>query len=215
VKRGALVEGERHVRAERRLDLHRGLGAHEALGAVEVGAKAHALLGDLEYLRLPFAAGAAALDLLGDRPVAHREDLEAARVGDDRPAPGHELVQAAELGDVLVAGLDEQVEGVAEHHVVAELGDLRGLERAHGRVRGERHEGRGADLAVDGAQNAGPSRAVALLDGEGGALGEGGGRHGSRLVVPSGRGARAVREARVSLSVATARGRWRTSSPSL
>src|ERR1051326_4836065 len=47
-----------------------------------------------------------------------------AGVRDDRPPPGHELVQPAELRDPLVAGADEEVEGVAEHHVVAELCDL-------------------------------------------------------------------------------------------
>ena len=35
-------------------------------------------------------------------------------------SPAHELVQAAEAVDQLVAGVEEQVEGVAEHHVVAE-----------------------------------------------------------------------------------------------
>ncbi len=127
VERRALVEGERDVRAERRLDLHRGLRAHEALAAVEVGAEAHALLLDREDAR--GAPLLAALDLLGDRAVAHREHLVAAGVGDDRAAPAHELVQAAQLGDVLLARLDEEVEGVAEHHVVAERGDLGRLQR--------------------------------------------------------------------------------------
>ena len=47
--------------------------------------------------------------------VAQREDLEAARVGQDRPVPAHEPVQPAELGDQLVAGPEVQVVGVAEH----------------------------------------------------------------------------------------------------
>ena len=38
----------------------------------------------------PLRARRAALDLVGDRPVPHREDLEAAGVGDDRPVPAHE-----------------------------------------------------------------------------------------------------------------------------
>ena len=69
------------------------------------------------------------LDLLGHRSVSHREDLVAARVGDDRPAPAHELVQPAQLAHELLTRLDEQVERVAEHHVVAQPGHLRGVER--------------------------------------------------------------------------------------
>jgi hypothetical protein len=89
----------------------------------------------------------AALDLVGHRPVAHREDLEAARVGDDRPRPRHELVQPPEPADQLVAGLDEEVKGVAEHHVEAELGDLgrqHALDRGARRERDERRRGHGA-----------------------------------------------------------------------
>ena len=109
--------------------------------------------------RLPTVAPA--LDLLGHRAVAHREHLVAARVGDDRPLPAHELVEAAHLGDQLVAGLDEQVERVAEHHVVAELGDLAGVQRLHRGGRGERHERRRADRAVRGLNDARSRGAVA------------------------------------------------------
>ena len=66
------------------------------------------------------ALGRSPLHLLGDGPVPHREHLEAARVRDDRAPPAHELVQAAHRCDVLVAGLDEQVEGVAKDHLVAQ-----------------------------------------------------------------------------------------------
>ena len=135
----ALVERERDVRAERGLHLHRRLGAHEPLPPVGVGAEADALLLDRDHHRL--AAVAAALDLLRHRAVAHREHLVAAGVGDDRPSPAHELVEPAHLRDQLVAGLDEQVEGVAEHHVVAQLGDLRRVQRLDRGGRGQRHEG--------------------------------------------------------------------------
>src|SRR4051812_23397210 len=91
VERGALVERQRDVGAERRLDLHARLRPHEALAAVDVGAEADAFLADLEDAVLA-ATGAAALDLLRHRPVAHREHLEATGVGDDRPPPRHELV---------------------------------------------------------------------------------------------------------------------------
>ena len=100
VERRALVEDEREVGAERGLDLHRGLGPHELLGAVEVGAEAHAVLLDGEDPAVALGRRRrAALDLVGDGAVAHREDLEAARVGDDRLVPAHEPVQAAEARD--------------------------------------------------------------------------------------------------------------------
>jgi hypothetical protein len=121
VERRALVERERDVGAERRLHLHRGLWPHEALAPVGVRAEADALLLDRDHHRL---APVAPLDLLGHGTVTHREDLVAARIGDDRPPPAHELVEAAQPGDQLVSRLHEEVERVAEHHVVAELGDL-------------------------------------------------------------------------------------------
>ena len=111
----------------------------------------------------------AALDLVGDGAVAHREDLKAARVGDDRPVPAHELVQAAEARDALVAGVEEEVEGVAEDDVVAEgrdLGRQHPLDRRLGR---QGHEGGRAHLAVGGAQDprAGPRAGVAGGDRQG------------------------------------------------
>ncbi len=148
-----------------RLDLHRGLRPHEALAPVEVGAEAHALLLDRDDHRL--AAVAAALDLLGHRAVSHREDLVAAGVGDDRPPPAHELVQAAHLLDQLGLGLDEEVEGVAEHHVVAELGHLGGVQRLDRRRRRERHERGRANVAVRGVDQARAGVAVAGVDAEG------------------------------------------------
>jgi serine/threonine-protein kinase len=154
VERRALVEHERDVGVQRGLDLHRRLGRHELLGAVEVGAEAHALLGDREDRAGALAVRLAALDLVGDRAVAHREDLEAAGVGDDRPLPAHELVEAAELADQLVPGREEEVERVAEHHVVAELGGLGDLERLDHGLGGQRDEGGRADLAVGEPQRA-------------------------------------------------------------
>ena len=108
VKRRALVEHQRDVRAQRRLHGHRGLGTHEPLAAVQVGAKADPLLLDgqdraVGVTARPHGLPAPALDLVGDAAVAHREHLKAARVGDDRAVPAHELVQAAHLGHQLVA----------------------------------------------------------------------------------------------------------------
>ncbi len=96
----------------------------------------------------------ASLDLVGDVAVAHREDLKATGVGDDRVLPAHEAIQAAELGDQLGARGEEEMERVAEHHLVAERAQVAGLERldrATGRQRDER--GR-LHVAVGEAQGA-------------------------------------------------------------
>ncbi len=152
VERRALVERQRDVRAKRRLHLHRRLGTHEPLGAVGVGVEGHALLLDRQDAAVRRAA--AALDLVGHGAVAHAENLKAARVGDDRPVPAHEPVQAAECCDLLVAGRDEQVERVAQHHLVAEAGNLGRVQAANGGVGGQRHERGRLDLAVRQAQDA-------------------------------------------------------------
>src|SRR5438270_349598 len=90
-------------RAPRRRSSHRALGTELALATVDVGAKADAGLVDREDRALALGAVAAgsggaapALDLVGHRAVSHREDLKAARVGDDRTLPAHELIQPAE-----------------------------------------------------------------------------------------------------------------------
>jgi hypothetical protein len=164
VKRRALVERERDVRAERGLHLHRGLRSHEARAAVGVGAEAHALLIDRQDAAI--ARTAATLDLVGHRAVTHREHLEAPRVRDDRPPPAHELVQPAHARDVFVPGPDEEVEGVAEHHLVAERRHLRRVQRLDRRARGQRDEGRRVNLAVRRNENARSGGAVAGVDPE-------------------------------------------------
>ena len=175
VERRALVEDQRDVRAERGLDLHRGLGAHELRRAVEVGAEAHALLLDREDRARALAGElrGAALDLVRDGAVAHGEDLETAGIGDDRPVPALEAVQPAELLDQLVAGREEQVERVAEHHVVAEGGDLADLERLDDGLGRQRHEGGRAHLAVGELERAGAGvgARIAGADGEHGRRG--------------------------------------------
>ena len=171
VERGALVEDERQVGAQRSLDLHRRLRCHETLGAVEIGAEADALLLDGQDPALSVGAvRRAPLDLVRDRAVAHREDLEAAGVGDDRAAPAHELVQAAEPRDPLMARVEEEVERVAQDDVVAQRRDLgrqHALDRRLGR---ERDEGGRADVAVRRVQDprAGPRARVAGGDRQGG-----------------------------------------------
>ena len=151
----ALVEGERDVGAELRLHVHRLLRPHEPLRAVEVGAEAHPALGDLEHTAAGPGAAAPALDLVGDPAVREREDLKAARVGDQRAVPADEPVQAAELGDPLGAGRDEQVEGVAEDQLEAEPGDVAEVERPHRPLRRQRDERGRRHRPVRGQQAAG------------------------------------------------------------
>ena len=157
VKRRALVEDQRDVGPQRRLDLHARLRCHEPLGAVEVRAEPHAVLLDRQHAALALAAeGDPPLDLVSHGSVAHAEDLEAARVGDDRRVPAHEPMQPAEVLDQLLAGLEHQVEGVAEDHLVAEGGDLGGLQALDRGLGRQRDERRRAQRAVGGAQHPGP-----------------------------------------------------------
>ncbi len=166
VKRHALVEHERDVGPERRLHFHRRLRRHEAAGAVEIRAEGDAVLADREDRSRTWrgvsgrpVAGLrrAPLDLVGDRPVPHGEDLAAAGIGDHRPVPRHEAVQSAQPSDQVVAGRQEEVE--REHHVEAQLArfaHFQGLDHPLGRQRDER---RRPDLAVLQAQSARPRRA--------------------------------------------------------
>ena len=130
----------------------------------------------------------------GDR-VAEREDLVAARVGQDRAVPAHEAMEPAELGDQLVAGPEEEVVGVAENDVRADRPHLVGVERLDRRLRPDRHEGRGRNVAVRRAEDAGARGPVGGDDLK---------AHGARIGI-RGPGARASRR-----SVVT-RGRSRAS----
>ncbi len=164
VEGGALVEDEGDVGAEGRLDLHRYLRRDEQLGAVAIGLEARALLGDLDPGAVLAAGAAAALDLVGDAAVGQREDLEAAGVGDQRPFPAHEAVQPAGGGDPLRPRRDEQVVGVAEDQLVAELGDLLGFEPAHRPLRRQRDEGRRLDRPVRRVDNTRARRPIPRPD---------------------------------------------------
>ena len=85
------------------------LGREAVRGAVDVALEGDAVVVDLALLS------------------ARREDLEAARVGQDRAVPVHEGVQAAHLGDQLVAGPQVEVVGVGQHQARAQFVQLRGV----------------------------------------------------------------------------------------
>jgi hypothetical protein len=73
--------------------------------------------------------------------MREREDLEAARVGEDRPVPAREAMQAAVRFDDLQAGAQVQVEGVAEDDLGAERADLFGQHALHRAIGAHGHEG--------------------------------------------------------------------------
>ena len=58
------------------------------------------------------------------------------------------------------------MERVAQDHVVAEGGDLGRQEALDGRLRRQRDEGRRADLAVGGAQDAGAGAGAGVAGGD-------------------------------------------------
>src|SRR4051795_5448717 len=109
MRRRALVEGERNVRAECGLDAHRLLRAEKAIRTIKQRLECHPPLGDLD-LGASRLVATPPLDLVGDATMGQREDLEAAGVRDDRPLPAHETVQPPSLGDLLLAGGEVEVE---------------------------------------------------------------------------------------------------------
>ncbi len=98
--------------------------------------------------------------------VLQREDLVAARVGEDRPVPAHEAVQAAELGDHVLARAEVQVVRVAEEDRSADRAQLVGVDGLDGRLGADGHEGRRLDLAVRRVQHARARLAVCGRDRE-------------------------------------------------
>ena len=155
VEREALVEDQRDVGVQRALHGHARLRPEELLRSVDVGAEAHALLVDGEDRAAALGVRVAALDLVRDGPVAHREHLEAAGVGDHRAVPAHEAVDAAEALHQLGPRGEEEVERVRQHHVVAERRRLLHLERLDDGLGGEGDERRRAHVAVGEVQGAG------------------------------------------------------------
>ena len=124
-----VVERDGDVGAERLLDGDRLLRREPVLRAVDVAPEGRAIVIDGPRRR-------------------ERDDLEAARIGQDRPVPAHEPVEPAEPLDPLVAGAQVQVVGVREDDARADLVEVVGVERLDRRVRADRHELRRLDHAV-------------------------------------------------------------------
>ena len=107
----ALIEGHGNGGTEIRLDLHALFRAHEDLVAVQMGMEGHALFGDVAQL-------------------GETEHLESAAVGEDGAVPAGELVQAAQLCHQLVPRTQVQVVGVAQHHLAANVLQVKGGQTA-------------------------------------------------------------------------------------
>ena len=143
----AHVEHHHDVRADGRLHLDGSLGRQHVHLLVDVALEARALLRD----------GAVA---------GQREDLVAARVGQHGPRPAHELVDAAELAKRLRARAQHQVIGVAEHHLRADLGEVRrGAVRDRG-ARADVHEHRRLHASVCGGHRAAPRARARIRRGD-------------------------------------------------
>ncbi len=130
-----LVEGHRHVGAEQCLDLHRALGREAVRRAVEVRGEGDPVVVDAPQVR-------------------QREDLEAARVGQDRSVPAHEPMQATEPGDALGGRTQVQVVRVAEDHLRPRRAQIAGRQRLDRGLGADRHELRRIDRSMGGRQPA-------------------------------------------------------------
>src|SRR5712691_8605233 len=147
-RRRALVEAHQHVRAELPLHLHRALRGEQVPAPVEVAAEEGPLVRDLALL-------------------GQRVDLEAARVGEDRSGPAHEAVEPAQLRDQLRPRAQQQVVGVAEDDLRADVRQVVGSDRLHRARRPHRHELRRVDAAMGQLEHAAAGGAVLVGDREG------------------------------------------------
>ena len=107
--------------------------------------------------------------ILGDlSEVAQAEALKASAVGQDGAAPAHEAVEAAQLLYHLHARAQVEMVGVAEHHRGAHGPQVPGVYPLDRALRGDRHEGRRAEVSVGGVEHPRPGIAVLRLDVEDG-----------------------------------------------
>ncbi|MPM62530.1 hypothetical protein SDC9_109403 [bioreactor metagenome] len=86
--------------------------------------------------------------------------LEATGIGEGGPGPVHECPDAAGLVDDIAAGLQIEVEGIGQHGLAAQLGDLFGQHGLHVGFGADHDERRGFDLAMGSPDDAGASQAV-------------------------------------------------------
>src|SRR5205823_5251891 len=114
-------------------------------GAIQMRAELYAVIGELTE-------------------AAQAEDLKAAGIGEDGVGPGHETMQTAELADKLGAGTQEQVIGVRQQDLDAQLfGEVALSEAFDGGLGADGHEYRRFDRAVRGVEPAGARAGLRAL----------------------------------------------------
>ena len=101
-----------------------------------------------------------------------REHLEAARIGVGGAVPVHEPGQASGLVQDVGAGAFEQVEGVGQKDLGAQLPHLLGQDGLHGRLGGHGDECGGVDVSVRSVDDAGAAVAAAIASQAFGAVGQ-------------------------------------------
>ncbi len=126
---GALVEGHDDIRPQVLLDGDGFFGGEAVSGAVDM-----TLEGD-----------PVVVDLAG---LGQREDLEAARIGQQGMRPLHEGVQAAQSRHQLVAGTQVEVVGVGQHQRSAQFVQLGGGERLDRGLRAHRRKDRRFEVTM-------------------------------------------------------------------
>ncbi len=124
-----MIELHHDVGAVRHLQVNHRLGRHLPLRSVDMRREADALFSHFRVRR-------------------QAEHLESAAIRQDRPVPPHELVQAASFLDDPDAGPQHQVIRVREDDLGAGLSHLPRVKGLHRRLRANRHEHRGLDLAT-------------------------------------------------------------------
>ncbi len=141
--RGALVEGHDDICAEFLLDADGFLWGEAVRRAVEMRFERDPILVDVHE-----TAVIAAFHF-------QREDLVAARIGQDGAVPFLEAVGVAHRRDGVFAGAQMEVIGVIQNDLGVERLHVLGVQSLHGRGRADRHEDRRLDVAVFGMDDAG------------------------------------------------------------
>ena len=144
------------------------------LRAVDVAGEDHAVVidhrvGGFNGLHLDGRIGRVSFagELLGENLLeagTQRQNLEAAGIGIGGTRPVHELTKAARLVNDVRPGLQVQVVGVGEHRLRTQASNHLGSEGLHVRLRADRNESRGADVAVRGMNHAGAPEAAVCVE---------------------------------------------------
>ena len=132
----ALVEHHHDVAADGALHGDAGFGREVVEFAVHVAAKLGALFGH-------------------NAGVGQGKNLKAAGIREHGPVPTHETVDAAELLKHLGSGAEEEVVGVGQQDLGADLAEAGGVHVFHRGLGADRHEDRGSHLAVEGLKTGG------------------------------------------------------------